>query len=97
MTEHPKITVRDHLDASRFEAVDDTGGVAGFAAYRRYEDRVVFTHAEVDDVFEGQGVGSMLVQESLDAVRREGLRVVPECPFVKTYIEEHPEYADLVD
>jgi predicted GNAT family acetyltransferase len=23
------------------------------------------------------------------------LRVIPVCPFVKSYIERHPEYADL--
>jgi predicted GNAT family acetyltransferase len=49
----------------------------------------------VDDAFEGHGVGSTLVREALDAVRGEGLRVVPQCPFVKEFIGRHPEYADL--
>jgi uncharacterized protein len=95
MTEKPQPTVRDNPDASRFEAVDESGVVAGFAAYRRYDDRIVFTHTEVDDAFEGRGVGSTLVKASLDAVRGEGLRVVAQCPFVKSYIQQHPEYADL--
>jgi predicted GNAT family acetyltransferase len=30
-------------------------------------------------------------------VRRRGLRVVPQCPFIRSFVEENPEYADLVD
>ena len=89
------VTVRDDAEANRFEAVDESGVVAGFAAYRRYPDRIVFTHTVVDDAFEGRGVGSTLVRAALAAARDEGLRVVPQCPFVRSYIERHPEYADL--
>jgi len=91
-----QLTVRDNSDHHRFEAVDEAGVVAGFAAYRREEGRVVFTHTVVDDAFEGHGVGSTLVKAALDTVRGEGLRVVPQCPFVSSYIDKHPDYADLV-
>ena len=50
----------------------------------------------VDDAYEGQGVGSTLVGEALDQVRAEGLDVVATCPFVRSYIERHQEYADLL-
>jgi uncharacterized protein len=93
MSDRAPVTVSDDREKSRFEAVDESGVVAGFAAYRREGDRVVFTHTEVDDAFEGRGVGSVLVRPALDAVREEGLRVVAECPFVRSYVERHPEYA----
>ncbi len=96
-SQQPQLTVRDNTDDQRFEAVDETGVVAGFAAYRREEGLVTFTHTVVDDAFEGHGVGSTLVRAALDAVRDEGVRVVPRCPFVADYIDKHPEYADLVD
>jgi uncharacterized protein len=95
MGDEAPFTVRDDQEQSRFEAVDESGLVAGFAAYRRFPDRIVFTHTEVDDAFEGRGVGSTLVRAALDAVRDEGLRVVPRCPFVKAFMERHPEYGDL--
>ena len=91
------LTVRDNSQEDRFEAVDESGVVAGFAAYRRREGRITFIHTVVDDAFEGRGVGSTLVKAALDAARDEGLRVEPKCPFVASYIEQHPEYADLVD
>ena len=95
MSDRAPVTVSDDREKSRFEAVDESGVVAGFAAYRREGDRVVFTHTEVDDAFEGRGVGSVLVRTALDAVREEGLRVVAQCPFVRSFIQDHPEYADL--
>ena len=96
MSEQPQVTIRDNPERHRFEAVDESGVVAGFAAYRRSEDAVVLTHTEVDDAFEGHGVGSRLARGALDALREEGIRVVPSCPFISAYIQDHQEYADLV-
>jgi predicted GNAT family acetyltransferase len=42
------------------------------------------------------GLGSRLVRAALDDVRSQGGRVVPLCPFVRGWIERHPDYADLV-
>jgi len=44
----------------------------------------------------GRGHGSTLVKGVLDIARTQGLKVVPVCPFVKAYIDRHPEYADLL-
>ena len=82
--------------ASRYEAHID-GELAGFAEYQLTDELVVFTHTEVDDRFEGQGVGSALARFALDDVRADGSRrVLPLCPFIKGWIGKHPDYADLV-
>lgn len=82
---------------SRYEARVD-GELAGFAEYELADGLVTFTHTEVDDRFEGQGVGSALARFALDDVRAEGARRVrPECPFIARWIAKHPDYADLVD
>src|SRR5690606_17493780 len=54
------------------------------------------THTVVETAAEGRGVGSALARTALDAARAEGLRVVPQCPFIAAYIARHPDYADLV-
>ena len=97
MSEHANVTVEDNPDESRYEAVAESGLVAGFAAYEKKEGLLAFTHTEVDDAFEGQGVGSSLVRGSLDHARTTGLRVRPLCPFIKGYIDKHPEYQDLLN
>ena len=96
MSAPSSVTVRENAERSRYEAVDDAGSVAGFVTYRRHGDRVVFQHTEVDDAYEGQGIGSTLARAVLDAARREERQVVPQCPFIKSYIDRHAEYADLV-
>jgi len=45
---------------------------------------------------EGHGYGTALVEAALAHARREHLKVVPTCPFVKAYIERHPDAAALV-
>ena len=96
MSDDTTVTVTDNPEEQRFEARVD-GALAGFAEYRLREGVIVFTHTEVDDAFEGQGVGSGLARGALDDVRRDGSReVVATCPFIKGWIGNHPDYVDLV-
>ena len=78
----------------RYELAVD-GHVA--ATYYKIADNVItFIHTEVPPELGGKGIGSKLVEGALDQVRAEGLKVVPQCPFVKAYIDKHGEFADLV-
>lgn len=87
-------TVRNNIDKNRYELNVD-GHLA--ATYYRLADGVVtFVHTEVPDALAGRGVGATLVKGALDQVRAAGLKVVPQCPFVRAYIEKHPDYADLL-
>lgn len=88
--------VHDAPDRSRYEVTVD-GTLAGFAEYRDQDGARVFTHTEVFDAFEGQGVGSALARGALDDVRASGRRLVALCPFVAGYLERHDQYAGLVD
>ena len=91
------VAVTDNPGQERFEAKVD-GKLAGFAAYRRSRKQglIAFVHTEVGGEFEGQGVGKELVRQALDAVREEGLAVLPFCPFVNRFITENTDYVDLV-
>jgi predicted GNAT family acetyltransferase len=89
------VQVRDNPDEQRYEAVVD-GALAGFAAYRTQPGLISFVHTEVEDAFEGRGVGSILIREALEDVRRRGFEVLPFCPFVNSFITEHREFVDLV-
>src|SRR4029078_4347834 len=89
------VEVRDNPDENRFEAYVD-GVLAGFSAYVVAHGTVNFVHTEVDDAFEGQGVGSALVRQSLDQLaERDGVRVTASCPFVRAWMRKHHENLDL--
>jgi uncharacterized protein len=80
------VSVRDNPDESRFEAY----------LYELSDGVITFTHTEVDDAYEGHGVGSALVRYALDQVRTAGTRRVrPSCPFVRAWLDHHPDYQDL--
>jgi predicted GNAT family acetyltransferase len=90
------IVVTDNPPLHRFDVTVD-GAAAGFAAYHDHGNRRTFTHTEVDDAYEGQGVGSTLVRHVLDDARTRHLEVIPVCPFVREYVARHrDEYVDLV-
>jgi uncharacterized protein len=95
VSERPEVDVVDNPDEHRYEARVN-GEPAGYVFYQPEPGRLVVLHTEVDDAFEGKGVGSRLVSTMLDDVRRRGLSVTPLCAFTRAYIERHPEYDDLV-
>ncbi len=96
MADDVTIEVEDRPDEGRF-AVSVDGVDAGEAQYKQEDGRRVFDHTEVYDRFEGKGVGGALIKAALEATQAAGDRVVPVCDFVRSYIERHPDYRDLVD
>ena len=90
------VVVRDHEAAHRFEVlVGDE--VAGFLKYRAVDGPLhAFDHTEVQPRFEGRGLAARLATEALDAARDRGWTVLPYCPYVRAYLDRHPDYVDLV-
>ena len=87
--------VRNNAAASRYELfVDDE--LVGVADYAVAGDRVVFPHTEIVRARRGNGLGAVLVKGALDDVRARGRTIVAECPFVQRFVEEHPDYRDLL-
>lgn len=86
--------VRHAADRMRYELWkgDD---LIGFSDARVQGDRVIMPHVEIDPAYEGQGLGTRLVKESLDDVRAKGLKVTALCPFVVAFLRRNPDYADL--
>ncbi len=72
------------------------GTTAGIAEYRRAPGSVTFTHTQVEDAYEGTGIGGALVRAALDDARERGETVVPQCSFVAGWIDRHEDYRDLL-
>jgi uncharacterized protein len=75
-------------------SIDDHA--AGYIDYRRSPGRILLVHTEVDPAFEGRGVGGALARHALDTASTAGTRVLPACPFIRSWLERHPEYADIL-
>ena len=75
-----EVEVRDNPEKRQFDAYVD-GNLAGFSAYELTDGGIMIMHTEVDDAYEGQGVGSAMVRQMLDLIRADGeLKVTVLCP-----------------
>jgi predicted GNAT family acetyltransferase len=79
---------------SQYELTLD--GHTALAAYKDRGDHLTFYHTEVPAALEGRGIGKRLIAGALADVRRRGLKIVASCPFVRHYIDAHPEEQDLL-
>ena len=88
------VPVTDNQAASRFEIAD--GGHLAELRYHRNGNRLVLIHTEVPEELEGRGIGGRLVTAAVDRAAREGLTLVPFCPFANSWLQRHPEVASRV-
>jgi len=89
------IEFADAPDRHRYE-LRSGDELIGMVAYRLDGDVITLVHTEVASTHSGHGYAATLARGALDDARSRGLRVVPSCPYVASYLEKHPEYADLV-
>jgi predicted GNAT family acetyltransferase len=90
-----QVTIADNTDGRRYEVRSD-GELAGFLTYRSRPELIELVHTEIDEEFEGRGLGSQLISFALGDARERGLAVLPFCPFVNDYIQRHRQYVELV-
>ena len=79
---------------SRFVYRD--GGFEAELVYHLNGKRLVLIHTEVPDALSGRGLGGRLVRAAVERAQREGLTIVPWCPFARRWLSEHDDMASLV-
>lgn len=82
-------------EKSRFEAtVENQLCVLEFSL----DDNVIsMNHVRVPEPVGGRGIAGTLTRHALDHAANRGWWVVANCPYVKKWIERHPEYHYLTD
>ncbi len=90
------VDVRDEPGRHRYVITED-GSEVGFVTYRIADGVLDLVHTEVDPDHGGRGLAARLIASTLDDARRRGLGVLPHCPYVRRFIDDHPDrYLDLV-
>ena len=59
-------------------------------------DDLVAAHTEVPAALRGRKVGERLVRQAIEDARRDGVAIIPLCPFAKAQIDRHPEWQDVL-
>ena len=97
MGESLAIQIVDNPEHSRVEGRTEDGRLAGFSQYYVRDGALVFFHTEVDDAFEGHGVGSQIAEGVVEFARDRGVKIVPQCDFIRGYLTKHPEAHDVLN
>ncbi|MBA3873788.1 MAG: N-acetyltransferase [Anaerolineae bacterium] len=92
------------LDLSQVEVVHNAtqkrfeiqiGDQIAMVKYILGSKEIIFTHTEVPEAFEGQGVASKIAKVAVDYAKAQGLRIRAMCPYVSAWIKRHPEYHSI--
>jgi predicted GNAT family acetyltransferase len=74
----------------RFEIHLD--GKITFEQYKLFDGDISYIHTEVPQELLGRGIAGYIAKYVLDYAEEHHLRVKPYCPYIKSYIDRHPEY-----
>ncbi|SHF38851.1 GNAT family N-acetyltransferase [Chryseobacterium takakiae] len=79
-----------------FEAFID-GKRAGLMTYTwAGEERFIIDHTEVEEAYNGKGVGKEMLLAAVDFARKNGKTIIPLCPFAKATFQKHEEIQDVL-
>jgi predicted GNAT family acetyltransferase len=84
------------IKRGHFEAVED-GKEAGKMTYTWAGDsKFIIDHTEVNEEFNGKGVGKKLLMATVDYARNNNLKIIPLCPFAKSVFDKTEEIRDVL-
>lgn len=93
--ENETVEREDGPSKGRYRMVVD--GVEAEMTYSRAGDGlIIIDHTEVPAVLRGRKVGERLVRQAIEDARRDGVEIIPLCPFAKAQIGRHPEWQDVL-
>ena len=87
--------IRDNRPKGLLQAYVD-GQPAGHIVYFTLDATpaaLVAVHTVVGPEYEGQGIAGALVREFYEMAAREGVPVVPLCPYAAKWAQRHPDEA----
>lgn len=90
-----KVERDDGPTKGRYRIVVD--GIEAELTYSRAgEGLIIIDHTGVPAALRGRKVGERLVRQAVEDARRDGVAILPLCPFAKAQIDRHPEWQDVV-
>lgn len=63
---------------------------------RSGENLIINDHTDVPAAPRGRRIGKQMVRRAVEDARRDGIAIIPLCPFAKAQIAHHPDWQDVV-
>ncbi|HYM19964.1 MAG TPA: GNAT family N-acetyltransferase [Candidatus Kapabacteria bacterium] len=89
---HSAIT--NNTKRNRFETTVD--GEFAYLDYELSPGVMALVHTFVPPAQRHQGIAFRIIHFAMEYAKANNLKVIPACPSVELYLEQHPEYAELV-
>ena len=89
-----EMVLTDNTERKQFELIVD--GHTARIEYMIMANKIFLTHTEVPRALEGKGIGSKIVKLAFDEIEKQGLKLIPLCPFVAKYLTKHPEWKKIL-
>ena len=90
----PPFPIKHNEARHRFEIALE--GHVNVVEYELVGKLMRITHTVVHPSLEGRGIASSLVGAALAHARAQGLKVDPQCPYTRAYMQRHPETQGLL-
>lgn len=95
VSEEAGVEREDGAAKGRYRLVLD-GAEAEMTYSRAGQGLIIIDHTEVPAALRGRKVGERLVRRAVEDARKEGIFIIPLCPFAKAQIDRHPEWQDVL-
>ncbi|WP_428229203.1 GNAT family N-acetyltransferase [Flavobacterium sp.] len=79
-----------------FEAVEDEKQAGKMTYTWAGDSKFIIDHTEVNEEFNGKGVGKKLVMAAVEYARANNLKIIPLCPFAKSVFDKVAEIHDVL-
>lgn len=80
----------------QFEAFFD-GRHAGLMTYTwAGTDKFIIDHTEVEEMYNGKGVGKEMVLKAVEYARANIFKIIPLCPFAKKVFDKETNIKDVL-
>ncbi|KAA8476114.1 hypothetical protein BDE36_3058 [Arcticibacter tournemirensis] len=71
-------------------------GLLSFIDYEIKDNIIYLTHTEVPEELEGKGIAAGMVEKAFNDIEERGLKLVPYCSYVATFLKRHPQWNRLL-
>ncbi|TBW30399.1 GNAT family N-acetyltransferase [Gramella sp. KN1008] len=90
-----KIKHKENNRRGMFYIESEKGLIAELTYYKNANNVLTIDHTEVKRELENQGIGSSLIEKSVEFAREHNLKIEPLCPFAEVKFDENESYQDV--
>ena len=91
-----EILQKDYGNKGAFYIMGDTEVIAQMDYVWAGKDRIIIDHTFVDETLKGKGIGKQMVTKAIEFARKNGINIIPLCPFARSVFNKVTEFNDVL-